>query len=88
MAEENSTADRLVWFMAGACVGAALALLLAPKSGRELRQYLGEKGAEGRDFLTETGKEVYSKGRDLYERGKGLAEDAADLFERGRARLS
>ena len=84
MAEEESTADRLIWFLAGVTVGAAVGILFAPKAGRETRQYLGEKTSEGRDFLVETGREMYSKGRDLYERGKDLAEDAAEVFERGR----
>lgn len=83
MAEHNST-DRLVWFVAGVAVGTALGVLFAPKSGREIRHYIGEKGAEGRDFLVETGRDVYAKGRDLYERGKGLAEEAAELVDRGR----
>ena len=83
MAEE-SNADKLIWFLAGVTVGAALGILFAPKAGSEMRQYLGEKGAAGRDYLTDTGRDIYSKGRDLYDRGKGLAEEAADLFDRGR----
>ena len=84
MADENNSADKLIWFLAGAAVGASVALLLAPKSGRELRRLIGEKGAEGREYLAETGREVYEKGRELFERGKNVAEDAAGLFERGR----
>ena len=84
MADENNSSDNLIWFIAGAAVGAAVALLYAPKSGRETRRYLGHKASEGREHLAEAGREVYEKGRDLYERGKGLADDAADLFERGR----
>lgn len=84
MADENGGGDNLIWFLAGVAVGAAAALLLAPKTGRELRQMIGEKTAEGRDYLAETGRDVYGKGRELYERGKDLAEDAADLIERGR----
>jgi len=83
MADQNS-GDKLIWFLAGAAVGAALGVLFAPKSGRELRDYIGGKTSEGRDFIVETGRDVYSKGRDLYERGRGLAEEAAELFDRGR----
>ena len=83
MAEESNS-DRVIWFLAGAAVGVAIGMLFAPKSGREIRQYIGEKTADGRDLLVETGRDVYAKGRDLYEQGKGLAEDAGELFERGR----
>lgn len=83
MADENG-GDKLMWFLAGAAVGAAVALLFAPKTGRELRKIIGEKTSEGRDYVVETGRDIYGKGRDLYERGRDLAEDAAELIDRGR----
>jgi hypothetical protein len=39
-------------FGAGLLVGAGLALLFAPSSGRELREELGERAAELRDRAT------------------------------------
>ena len=83
MAEDNS-GEKLIWFVAGVAVGAAAGILLAPKSGREIRRYITERTSEGRDRLVESGRDLYGKGRDLYEKGKDLADDAADLFERGR----
>ena len=82
------TTDMFVWFCAGVGVGAALGIFFAPKSGRELRQLIGKKTSEGREFLAETGRDVYSKGRHLYERGKDLAEEAAEVIERGRKVVS
>jgi gas vesicle protein len=83
MPDENG-GERFVWFLAGMAVGAGLGSLFAPKSGRETRQYLGQKAGEGREYLTETGREMYSKGRELYERGKGVVEEAGELVDRGR----
>ena len=83
MAEKNS-GDSLIWFLAGAAVGVAAGMLLAPRSGRELRRLIGEKTAEGKDYVVDAGRDVYSKGREIYEKGKDLAEDAAELFDRGR----
>jgi gas vesicle protein len=80
----NSNGEKLVWFLAGAAVGSAAALLLAPKSGRELRRLIGEKAGEGREYLSDAGRDVYAKGKEIFEKGRGLADDAADLFERGR----
>jgi gas vesicle protein len=74
----------MMWFLVGVAVGGAAGLLLAPKAGREIRQYLSEKTSEGRDRLVETSRDLYDRGRDLYGKGKDLADDAADLFERGR----
>jgi len=66
-----------LWFLAGAVLGASVALLYAPKSGEATRKYLGE-------VSDETGKDIMDKGKDLYDRGRQLADEAADLFERGR----
>jgi gas vesicle protein len=83
MANSNRS-ENLMWFLAGAAVGAAVALLFAPKTGEELRALIGEKAGQGRDYLVETGRDVYAKGKELYEKGRGLAEEAADLVDRGR----
>ena len=42
MAENAGSGDRLTYFLIGAGIGAALALLFAPKSGREFRSDIAE----------------------------------------------
>jgi gas vesicle protein len=76
--------DRLLWFFAGAALGATVALLYAPQSGRDTRRFIGKKAKHGRAAVAEVGREALEKGRDLYDRGRKMADDAADLFERGR----
>lgn len=75
---------KVLWFIAGAAVGAAIALLYAPASGEQTRKYIGEKAQEGREALAEKGEEIVERGRDLYERGRKIADDAAEMFERGK----
>jgi gas vesicle protein len=82
MAQENG--DKVVWFLAGAAIGAAIALLYAPASGEETRAKLAEKASEGRDLLGERGRELMERGRELYTKGKGMADEAAEMLERGR----
>ena len=72
------------WFLAGAVIGAAAALVLAPKSGKDTRKYLSKTSQESRDAMEMSGKELMDRGKDLYERGKKIAEEANELFERGR----
>ena len=43
----------LLAFLVGAVAGAAVALLYAPASGRETREYLGDKAREGARKATE-----------------------------------
>jgi gas vesicle protein len=81
---EREEGGKLGWFVAGAVLGGAVALLYAPKSGKETREFINKKTGEGREALNQTGKEVFEKGREIYDRGKQIADDAADLFERGR----
>ncbi|MBL8236227.1 MAG: YtxH domain-containing protein [Bryobacterales bacterium] len=82
MAQESG--DKVVWFLAGAAIGAAIALLYAPASGEETRAKLLDKANEGRDLLGERGRDLMERGRELYSKGKGMADEAADMLERGR----
>jgi gas vesicle protein len=83
MASEN-TGSKLVWFLTGAAIGAAIALLYAPQSGRDTRKLIRQKAEEGTDALAGTGKEIADRGRDYYEKGRKIAEEAGELLERGR----
>ena len=82
MAQESG--DKVVWFLAGAAIGAAIALLYAPASGEETRAKLLDKANEGRDLLNERGRDLMDRGRELYSKGKTMADEAADMVERGR----
>ena len=82
MAQQNS--DRLVWLIAGAAIGAAIALLYAPQTGRDTRRLIGKKARQGREAIADAGQDLAEKGRELYEKGRRVADDAAELLERGR----
>ena len=47
--DDGAAASILLAFILGAVSGAALALLYAPATGRETREFLGEKAREGRE---------------------------------------
>jgi gas vesicle protein len=67
----------LLAFLIGALGGAAVALLYAPKSGRETRDYLSEKAREGRARAADAA----AKGRDAFNQGRDTINTA---IERGR----
>ena len=83
MARKNAS-NAFGWFVCGAVLGAAVALLSAPGSGEGTRRRLIQQAEHGRKTIVESGQELFEKGRELYERGREIAEDAAELFERGR----
>ena len=80
--EDNATT--LVWFLVGAAVGASIALLYAPKSGKDMRRLIAKKTERSKEALADSGKEVIDRGKELFDRGRELADEAADIFERGR----
>ncbi|MGA3019108.1 MAG: YtxH domain-containing protein [Bryobacteraceae bacterium] len=80
----SSFAGNVAWFLAGACIGAAVAVLYSPKSGKETRRYLAGKVQQSKEAVSDTSSNIVEASRDMFERGKQLVEDAADLFERGR----
>ncbi len=86
MAQDNGS--KLVWFVAGVAVGATVALLYAPQSGTATRRYISKKARQSgeaiSDAVSDAGRDLMDKGRDLYEKGRRVADDAAELFERGR----
>jgi gas vesicle protein len=75
-------------FVVGAATGAVAALLLAPASGEETRDYINQKAREGRDRAREAvdhGREVYRKQRDTLttaiERGREAFQQAREREE-------
>ncbi len=67
----------LLAFILGLVSGAAVAMLYAPASGRETREYLGERAREGRERATE----IAERGRQALGQGR---ETLANAIERGR----
>jgi gas vesicle protein len=70
-------------FLIGAVTGAAVALLYAPATGVETREFLGEKAREGRDRAVkaaERGRQVVREGREslttAIERGRDAFQQA------------
>jgi gas vesicle protein len=67
----------LLAFILGAVSGAAVALLYAPATGRETREYLGERAREGRQRAAEAAE----KSREFINQGR---DTIANAIERGR----
>ena len=84
MAKDNS-GTFMVAFVMGALTGAAVALLFAPASGEETREFLGQKAREGKEKAREAmeqGREYYRNNRDnlvtAVERGREAFEQARE----------
>jgi gas vesicle protein len=78
MARDDSAAGTIITaFVLGAITGAAVALLVAPATGEELRRKLGEKAREGADAAAEAARQ----GREFVNRQR---DNVAQAVDRGR----
>ena len=77
MANNDNGAGVLLAFLAGAAVGAVVALVLAPATGEETREYLGQRAREGRERAAEAARQ----GRELLNRQR---ENVTTAFDRAR----
>jgi gas vesicle protein len=67
----NSTSKILLGFIAGAAIGGALGILLAPDKGSETRRRISEKGSEIGDSIADFGESVKEKFNDVVDGVKG-----------------
>jgi gas vesicle protein len=81
--DHSGAGSILLAFILGAVSGAAVALLYAPATGRETRDYLNEKAEEARQRAGEAaakGREALNQGRDTLntaiERGREAYQQA------------
>ncbi|MEO8100237.1 MAG: YtxH domain-containing protein [Acidobacteriota bacterium] len=81
-----NNSNKLIWFVAGASIGATLAILFAPQSGDDTRRYLADQARKSKDKLSDASRDAYEKGRELFDQGRELADDAAEKLERGISR--
>lgn len=75
--EGNAAGIVVVAFVLGAVTGAAVALLMAPTTGEDMRRMIGERAREGRERANEAARQ----GREFLNRQRDTVTSA---IERGR----
>ena len=90
MSEERGSGASgvILSFLLGGLTGAALAVLFAPRSGRETRELLGEKLREGAERGREIRERVAAKGRETLEEATDYLSKGKETVERKRDRLA
>src|SRR5512138_2262406 len=86
--DDRGTSGVLLSFMLGALSGAALAILFAPRSGRETREMLGEKLRETAERSRRLGEQAVEKTREMAEDASGYLDRQRDALEHRRDRLA
>jgi gas vesicle protein len=81
MSENSGGGDKFLVFLAGAGIGAAFALLFAPKSGRETRELLARTATDSRDFLT---NKVTEGKQFVEEKRRRLGDDFTSFLDKSK----
>jgi gas vesicle protein len=88
MSKEASAGEKAFLLVLGAMIGAATALLLAPRSGPETRKMILTKAREGADLVVTRSKSVAGKTSEYVDRGKEILQQQRDsltaAFEAGK----
>lgn len=88
MNRDGNNSGLVVAFLSGALVGAAAALLFAPKTGKETRKILADYGVGLKDKLPEELRKkadaTIDHGRHLIERGQEMVKRGHDIVNEGR----
>jgi gas vesicle protein len=90
MAEDSgsNTSGVILAFLLGGLTGAALAILYAPRSGRETRERLGERLREGVDKGRELRERAVAKGREVYDDASDFVGRQRETIEKRKDRLT
>ena len=75
--DDSGLGTQLTCFALGATVGAMVALLFAPKSGRELREDLADATRKGVDRARETGSQLSARAGEVYGTASARAGELA-----------
>ena len=86
--ERSDAAGYLGWFFLGAVLGAGAALLLTPRTGRETRELLAERGTDVARRAQALATEAQGRAGDLFDKSRELFEEQTQrlmsAFEAGK----
>ena len=84
--DDTGMSTQLTCFAIGATLGAVVALLFAPKSGRELREDLSDATRKGVDRARETGSQLSARAGEYYESATTRAGELANTAREAASR--
>jgi gas vesicle protein len=86
--DRNDAAGYLGWFFLGGVLGAAAALLMAPKTGRETRELLAERSNEVARRAQEMATDAQGRAGEWFDKSRELFEEQTQrlmtAFEAGK----
>ena len=88
MSDGSDRLSKLSFFLVGGGIGAIIALLFAPRSGRETREIISQRASDSRERVLSTSRNVGEKVSTYIEKGKEVVstqrEQMAAAIEAGK----
>lgn len=78
MSTDTSAGEKALYLMLGAAIGAAAALLFAPRSGEETRKLIMTRAREGADNMAGQTRTLKEKTSEYLDRGKEIVQQQRD----------
>jgi gas vesicle protein len=69
-------------FLVGLSMGAGLALLFAPQTGRKTQKFVSQKAQKGLDHVAATGKQVASEMKEWADKTKHNLVETVDAYQK------
>ena len=85
---DSGASGIILSFLVGGVVGAAVAILFAPRSGRETREMISERFRDGADQGRRFRDRAITKGRELLDEAGDYVERQKEGLERQRDRIA
>jgi len=86
--DRNGASGVILSFLLGGLAGAALAILFAPRSGKETREMLGERVRDGVERGREFREKAATRGREMLDDAGEYIEKQKETIEKRRDRLA
>lgn len=78
---KSSNANTILSFVVGAAVGATVAMLFAPKSGEELRDYIADEVHDDVRHVQNAGKDIKRRAQQTAKLAQDHLQDAVETGE-------
>jgi gas vesicle protein len=76
--EDSNVSSKITYLVVGGAIGAVIALLFAPKSGKELREDIADASRKGIEKSKEAAAQLQERAGEYYETGR---EKASELYQ-------
>jgi gas vesicle protein len=77
---DENIIPKVNYFLVGLSIGSVVAILFAPKSGRETRGYIANKTKDANEYARKKAQELRDRAEETIERGKKMIAETKGQF--------